>query len=171
MAKQSAQETKPPFSGDANVAYATGLWGALEQARLVGSNAIVTYPYEGTPPHGKMLGYLETEVTYLGHSGLVIVKSNYAGEGEPEELEQAIFTGRMERLESVTVMFQREEGCDPDHQNWFWAKYRPDGTLDTNPKDMKLAGRVAKGADQGCIACHQGAQGGDHIFTHDNYAE
>ena len=53
---------------------------------------------------------------------------------------------------------------DPDNQNWFWAKYLPNGSLDKNPKGMQLAGRVAKGADAGCIACHAGADGGDYMF-------
>jgi len=171
LAKQSGTETEPPFSGEANVAYAEALWNALGEAKLVGPDSIVTYPYEGTPPHGKMLEYLETEFTFEGHTGTMIVKKNYGGEGDPEELEHAILNDRMEYLGAVTIMFKREKGYDPDHQNWFWAKYLPDGSLDTNPQDMKLAGRVAKGADQGCIACHQKAEGGDYVFGHDRFAE
>lgn len=171
LARQSAAEIKPPFSGEANVNYALGLWKKLAEDRLVGPASIITYPYEGTPPHGKVLEYLETEVTYEGHTGLVIVKKNYGGDAEPEELEHAVLEDRLGHLGAVTVMFRREDGYDPDHQNWFWAKYKPDGSLDTNPKGMKLAGRVAKGKDMGCIACHQGADGGDYIFAHDRFAE
>lgn len=36
---------------------------------------------------------------------------------------------------------------------------------------MALAGRVAKGADQGCIACHQTAEGGDYVYTHDRFVQ
>jgi hypothetical protein len=68
-------------------------------------------------------------------------------------------------LGAVTVMFKREDGYDADNQNWFWAKYLPDGSLDKNPKGMQLAGRVAKGADAGCIACHSTAEGDDYLFT------
>ncbi|MDX1711131.1 MAG: cytochrome P460 family protein [Rhodovibrionaceae bacterium] len=131
----------------------------------------MTYPYEGTQPHGKVLEFLETEVTYEGHTGLVMVKKNYRGEGDPEEVEHAVLEDRQKHLASVTVMLRREDGYDPDHQNWFWAKYNADGSLATNPKDMKLAGRVAKGADKGCIACHQAAPGGDYVFTHDRLAK
>ncbi len=46
-------------------------------------------------------------------------------------------------------------------------KYLPDGALDKNPKGMSLAGRVGKGADAGCIACHLGAGGEDYVFTTD----
>ena len=171
LATTSAAETDPPFSGEANVAYAEALWSALEEAKLVGEGAILTYPYEGTAPHGKVLEYLEVDdFSFAGHTDIMIVKKNYAGEGDPEELEHAVLEDRLQHLDSVTVMFRREQGYDPDHQDWFWAKYAPDGSLATNPKDMALAGRVAKGADQGCIACHQKAEGGDYIYSHDRLA-
>ena len=64
-------------------------------------------------------------------------------------------------------MFQRAEGYDPENQNWYWAKYLADGSLDRNEQGMQLAGRVAKGADQGCIACHSGAPGDDYLYTFD----
>lgn len=165
LADNSAAETEPPFSGEANVAYAQGLWDAMAEQKLVGEGAILTYPYEGTQPHGQVLELLVTEMSFEDHTGPVIVKRNYAGEMEPEELEHAVIEDRMQHLDSVTVMFQREDGYDPDTANWFWAKYLPDGSLDANPQDMALAGRVAKGADQGCIACHSGAEGDDYIFT------
>ena len=63
-------------------------------------------------------------------------------------------------------MFQREEGYDPETRDWFYAKYLPDGSMDENPMGMALAGLVGKGADAGCIACHQGA-GDDYLFTTD----
>ena len=61
----------------------------------------------------------------------------------------------------------REAGYDDDNENWFWAKYLPDGSLDKNPKGMELAGRVAKGADMGCIACHSAAPGDDYLYVND----
>jgi len=39
--------------------------------------------------------------------------------------------------------------------------------LDKETKDMKLAGRVAKGMPQGCISCHANARGGDYLFVND----
>ncbi len=65
-------------------------------------------------------------------------------------------------LGAVTVMFQRDEGYDPETNNWFWVKYLPDGTLDQNPAGMVLAGLVGKDADAGCIACHQGTRDSVH---------
>lgn len=170
LARQSAEETKPPFSGEANVKYARALWDKLAEMRLVGANSIVTYPYEGTQPHGKVLEYLETRLTFEGHTSIVMVKKNYMGDAEPEELEHQVLENRLAKLDSVTVMLQREDGYDRSHDNWFWAKYKPDGSLAANPKGMRLAGRVAKGADQGCIACHQAAPGEDYVFTHDRLA-
>ena len=81
---------------------------------------------------------------------------------EPDE----ILADPGKHLGALTVMFRREAGFDADNQDWFWVKYLPDGTLDKNPKGMQLAGRVAKGADQGCIACHSGDD--DYVFTSDH---
>ncbi len=69
---------------------------------------------------------------------------------------------------AVTVMFKREAGYDPENKDWFWVKYKPDGTLHINPKGMALAGRVAKGMDQGCIACHKAVAAKDYIFGKHN---
>jgi hypothetical protein len=49
--------------------------------------------------------------------------------------------------------------------------FAADGSVLKNPKGMSLAGRVAKGMPQGCIACHTGAPGGDMVFNHDRYAK
>jgi len=61
-------------------------------------------------------------------------------------------------------MFKREAGYDEENRDWFWAKYLPDGALDRNPAGIELAGRVAKGMDAGCIACHT-ALGGEDLET------
>ena len=55
------------------------------------------------------------------------------------------------------------------HRVW-GLDHLPEGSLDQNPKGIPLAGRVAKGMDQGCIACHKAAPGGDYVFNHDRYA-
>jgi hypothetical protein len=62
---------------------------------------------------------------------------------------------------------QREVGYDPDNNDWFWVKYGPDGTVDENDAGVALAGRVAKGASTGCIACHANAAAGDYLFVND----
>ena len=96
--------------------------------------------YEGTEPHGMLL------TTYLNGAahealtagsgampnGAIIVKENYT----PDRT-----------LAAVTVMYSAE-GYDPDHNDYFWAKYQADGSVDA-------AGRV-----QSCIACHSAGDRG-----------
>ncbi len=151
-----------PFGTDTEVAYAKLLWDLMVDSKLAGDGAIHTFPYEGVAPHGMMLETFYTEATLGGHTGKLVVKRNYGPEGVEAEM---VLADPAKHLGAVTVMFQREDGYDADNQNWFWAKYLPDGSLDKNPKGMQLAGRVAKGADAGCIACHSGADGEDYIFT------
>lgn len=164
LAAGAAHAQMAPFGNDEDVADAAALWDAMVEARLVGDNAIMALPYEGTDPHGMMLETFYTEATVNGHTGMLIVKRNYGPEGVSAD---EVLNDPAAHLGAVTIMFRREEGYDPDNQDWFWAKYLPDGSMDKNPKGMALAGRVAKGADQGCIACHTGAGGEDYIFTMD----
>lgn len=167
VAFAAAGTAQAPFGGADSVAYAAKLWEAMEAANLAGDGAVVSKVYEGQPPHGAVLDTIDTELTVDGHTGVAIIKRNYGGEGV-EVSKVANDPGKW--LAAVTVMFKREPGYDPENRDWFWAKFKPDGSLDTNPKGMELAGRVAKGADKGCIACHRGAPGGDYVFNHDRYA-
>jgi len=151
-----------PFGSDEDQAYAALIWQAMQAQNLVGDHMIRTVPYDGVDPHGKMLETFYTVATIDGHTGNLIVKRNFGPEGVTAD---QVLTEPDKHLGAITVMFQREEGYDPDNQNWFWVKFLPDGSLDKNPKGMALAGMVAKGADKGCIACHSGA--GDYLFTTD----
>ena len=148
------------FGTDADASYAADLWATMEDGRLVGANALYGFPYEGIDPHGALLETFYTKATVGGHTGTLIVKRNYG----PVEIDQVI-GNPTEHLAAITVMFRREAGYDADNQDWFWVKYLPDGSLDKNPKGVSLAGRVAKGADVGCIACHSGDP--DYVFTSD----
>jgi len=136
----------------------------LNDMNLAGDGMMRTFPYEGVAPHGMMLETLYTEATVGGHTGDLVIKRNYGPEGVTGD---EVLSNPDKHLGAVTVMFRREAGYDADNADWFWAKYLPDGSLDKNPKGMSLAGRVAKGADQGCIACHTGA-GEDMLFTTDH---
>lgn len=151
------------FGTDADTAYADLLWQVMEAAQLVGDGAIMATPYEGGPPHGVMLETFYAKATIDGHSGDLIVKRNYGPEGVTSAEVLADPSGH---LGAVTVMFRREDGYDADNQNWFWVKYLPDGTLDKTPNGASMAGRVAKGAETGCIACHSGVD--DYVFTSDH---
>lgn len=154
-----------PFGGSADVAYAKQLWGAMEKAGLLGADGIMSTPYKGQHPHGAVLDTIETELTLGSNRGVLIVKRNYGGEGVSKN---SVSDDPAKYLKAVTVMYKRK-GYDPETKDWFWAKYLADGSLDKNPKGMLLAGKVAKGAPKGCIACHTAAPGGDMVFNHDRY--
>jgi hypothetical protein len=154
-----------PFGGEEDVGYSEKLWSAMTEADLVGENRTMSAPYTGQHPHGAILDAIDREVTVGGETGTVIIKRNYGGEGVSKS---AVWNDPDQFLNAVTVMYQRE-GYDPDNNDWFWVKYKPDGSLLTNPKGMALAGKIAKGMDKGCIACHSAAPGGDMVFGNDRF--
>ena len=155
----ASSQDAPPFGGEEARAYADTLWAALNEANLAGDNAVNTVPYEGTEPHGLILETLHYDLEVDGHTGLVVVKRNYG----PQDLTvEDVQRDRRQHMGSITVMFQREEGFDPDNNNWFWVKYLADGSLDQTPEGVPMAGQVA-----GCIGCHQEAEGGDYLYTWD----
>lgn len=160
----SAQDA--PFGSDADADYAADLWAVMEEMNLAGDGMLRSFPYEGVAPHGMMLETLYTTATVDGHSGDLVVKRNYGPEGVGVD---EVMNDPGTHLAAVTVMFRREAGFDADNADWFWVKYLPDGSLDKNPAGMQLAGQIAKGMDEGCIACHSGA-GEDMLFTTDHLA-
>lgn len=155
-----------PFGNPDDVKFAKKLWNVLEKSRLAGKNTITSTPYKGTHPHGAVLDNMDSVIKVGGHKGVVIVKKNFRGKGVSK---MAVANDPAKYLKSVTVMFKRENGYDADNKDWFWAKYGPNGKLMKNPKGMPLAGRVAKGMNKGCIACHKAAPGGDLVYLHDRY--
>ena len=155
-----------PFGDAKSISEAGDLWQALVAAKMVGKDSIMSKPYKGVPPHGTILDTIEGTLTVNGHSGTVIVKKNYGGEGVDEA---KVYNNPGAFLGAVTVMFKRKAGYDSGNRDWFYAKFKPDGSLHTNPKKMQLAGMVGKGSDKGCIACHKAAPGGDYVFNNDRY--
>lgn len=166
LGASAGQAQDAPFGSDADADYAAQVWAAMEEMNLAGEGMVRSFPYDGAPPHGMMLETFYATATIGGHTGDLIVKRNFGPEGVGVD---EVLADPGKHLGAVTVMFRREAGYDPDNADWFWAKFLPDGSLDKNPKGMQLAGRVAKGADQGCIACHSGA-GPDMVFTSDHLA-
>ncbi len=150
-----------PFGGPKDVGFANKLWKAVEGYK---DWKLTTEVYRGQSPHGKWVRLFSTWVTVDNKSYPIIIKDNYGGRGVTKE---AIEADREKWLKAVTIMLQREPGYDSDDQNWFWAKYGKDGTIEKNPKGMLLAGRVAKGMDKGCISCHSQADGKDLLFSND----
>jgi len=153
----------------ADVAYAGRVWDALAAEKLVGPHSHPLRPFfGGAKPHGTILEVAYQDLTVAGHTGFVVVKRNYDGPGVSVD---AVSRDRRRFLSSVTVMFRREKGYDPDNQDWFWVKYRPDGRLferSTGRRKVAMAGRIVKGATPdtsgGCIYCHASAGGGDYVF-------
>ena len=156
-----------PFGSAEDIGYAGKVWNALQQAQLAGSGRIVSTPYQGSHPHGAILNTIDSQITVEGQQGTVIVKNNYGGEGVSK---QAVANNPDKYLMAVTVMFKRP-GYDADNKDWFWVKYAADGSVMKNPMKMALAGRVAKGMPEGCIACHKAAPGDDMVFNHNRYAQ
>jgi len=152
-------EVGPPFGGEDDVAYADSLWDVMEGYTGWESQTEVM---DGGSPHGALVRIYTNTLQILGVEVYVIVKDNYGGEDATIE---TVSAAPADYLVAVTVMAQREPGYDPENGDWYWAKYFPAGSLDVNPAGVPLAGRVAKGADTGCIACHASAEGGDYLFT------
>lgn len=166
VAPVNAQQADPPFGGPADVEFAERLWNELALARLVGPDAIESHPYEGFEPHGAILTTLQTTLRMDAREGDILVKNNYIGENVSI---QSVADNPRLNLDAVTIMFRREAGYDPQARNWFWAKYNGDGTLSQNPAGVRLAGRIARNPDDGCIACHQFAPGNDYVFLNDRF--
>ena len=154
-----------PCCDEENVKYSKDLWSVMASAGLVGAKAKADKPYKGQAPHGAILENITSEVSVGDHKGKVVVKRNYGGEGVSID---SVSKDRAKFLKAVTVMFKREAGYDKDNNDWFWVKYKPDGSLHTNPKGMMLAGRVMKGADKGCIACHSAVKDKDYLWGKQN---
>ena len=145
---------EPVFGGDKDVAYAKKLWEQLEETKL---NSIPATLYVGGPPHGAVREVLEGKID----GNRVIVKRNYGGKGVSIS---AVEEDRAKFLKAVTIMIKKDD-YDPKNADWYWAKYKADGTLDKTPKGDKIAGKFP-----GCIACHQSASGGDLVFIHNKEA-
>jgi len=105
---------------------------------------------KGHLPHGTFVK------TYVNRN----VAAGSKDPGYGSILLQENYSKDKKRLLDVTVMC-RIEGCDPDHNDWFWAQYLPNGAIAREGK-AKLAGRV-----QSCIGCHSRADGNDFIFSND----
>lgn len=162
-AATQAQDMPMPFGSEADAAYAKLLWDVMTASKLAGPGMIRSAPYEGTDPHGMMLETFYTTATIEGHTGDLIVKRNFGPEGVSAD---EVLADPDKHLGAYTVMFRREAGFDPEDKDWFWIKFLPDGSLDKMPNGMPMAGQIAKGMAEGCIACHKGG-GEDMVFTSD----
>jgi DNA polymerase III alpha subunit (gram-positive type) len=152
----------PPFGSEGDVGFAGKIWAAMLDQNLAGPDMLRAAPYEGTDPHGMMLELFTTKANIDGREGDLIVKRNFGPVGVTAD---QVLENPEKHLGAITVMFRREAGYDEDTKNWFWVKFLPDGSVDKNPKGLSLAGKVAKGMDVGCIACHSAADGDDFVYS------
>ncbi len=158
-----------PMGSSADVSYAKKLWQVMVNTKLVGPDAKPLKPFfGGAKPHGIILEIVSQQLRVEQHTGFIVVKKNYDGEGVTEA---SVAKNRARYLSSITIMYQRETGYDLDNQNWFWVKYKPDGSLyhtKFNNQSVGMAGRILKGETReqngGCIYCHSSAGGSDYIF-------
>lgn len=111
--------------------------------------------YEGTSPHGALLTTYVNDPAYSALEagekqlppGSIIVTENYT----PEK-----------NLTDITVMYKLA-GFDAQNNNWFWAKFMPDGIPveeDPDGEQAELAGKV-----DSCIACHSENKDNDYIMS------
>ena len=100
--------------------------------------------YKGTEPHGSLLTTYVNDAAYRSAKGktamtdgAIIVKENYTSD---------------KKLIALTVMY-KIKGYNPESGDWFWAKYTPEGKVETS-------GRV-----KGCIDCHAAKKDNDYIYS------
>jgi hypothetical protein len=142
--------TSPPPTpkGESDNAMAQELWQELQEANYQENWATISGKgtfYQGQPPHGALLS------TYLNPAA---VEGMNAKSGQMSEDAIIVKENYMpdKTLVALTVMY-KEPGYDPEHGDWFWAKFSAEG-------EVQAAGKVAD-----CIACHGAVQSNDYIFT------
>jgi len=110
--------------------------------------------YPGQSPHGAFLKMYLNRIA-AGQpkklpQGSILVKENYGKDGET--------------LMAVTVMY-RSQGYDPEHYDWYWVKYMPDGSVARTPPEK--GSKLIRGRFPSCINCHAGSEGDDFAFVND----
>jgi hypothetical protein len=61
---------------------------------------------------------------------------------------------KAKKLKAITVMY-KVQGYNPQGGDWFWAKYAPDGKVQSS-------GKLA-----GCISCHRARAKNDFVTVHE----
>lgn len=101
--------------------------------------------YAGTEPHGMLLTTYANDAAYQALQagqvsdlppGSIIVKENWMPDST---------------FDAATVMY-KVDGYNPDHQDWLFAKFDPQGSPDAFGRALM------------CQACHQNAESG-YIYT------
>ena len=101
--------------------------------------------YEGKPPHGAFLQVFANDAAMKAAraggvmpSGAIVVKENIGLDGKT--------------VMAITPMYKLK-GYNPEGGDWFWAKYKADGSI---AKEGKVGG---------CIKCHEAVKDTNWIFN------
>jgi hypothetical protein len=132
----------------AGIPTGAALWEQLKQMNY--TNKFKMWPgktnfYPGSEPHGALLTTYVNIPAFMGIAGKkgtlpegsLIVKENYL----PDK-----------KLSAITVMY-KIRGYNPEGGDWFWAKYAPDGKVES------------EGKVEVCIKCHGNKKDNDYIMT------
>jgi hypothetical protein len=105
----------------------------------------------GSSAHGAYVKIFVNQTVENDTDGLptesVLIKENYNAEKE---------------LVAITPMYRVGNEFDAANNNWYWVKYKPDGSL------FERNGKPISGRVDSCINCHRSAGGGDYVFSNDD---
>jgi hypothetical protein len=133
--------------------YAAKVWDYALEHKFIGEGRLQSYPFKGHRPHGSIQEVVATTAEIDGQKGRLIVKHNY---GAKDKLTvQDVYANPDMNYEALTIMFQREKGYDPDHNDWFWAEYKANGEI------IVYNGEVLSGRAPLCTGCHAALGGPD----------
>lgn len=141
---------QPQAAGQSAVPVATELW-----KQISGNNDYRDWPL--------LAGTTERQDSDAPHGDFATIR--YSGQdanapGPGDTLVKELLVEDETEPQALTVMLKLS-GFDPDNANWFYAKYLPDGSLDTTPTGVPLAGAMEPAPGAACRGCHRSAPGDD----------
>jgi hypothetical protein len=150
-------------AGCACLALALGMLPALAAGDMPGADAAALWKYiSQTSPYQKWGQFPDKKGMHASqspHGANVQVFANQealAAKQAPLPFGAIIVKDGMDqnqKLTSVVVMY-KVKGYNPEAGDWFWANYKPDGTVGA-------AGKLAP-----CISCHSPKAANDYVFSH-----
>ncbi|MCA9063106.1 MAG: cytochrome P460 family protein [Planctomycetaceae bacterium] len=147
------QSSSPTQMAQPRASFEERLWDWLQKSQYRNWAPPAGQSGEAIPgenPHGALVKLYANRTAVANAetlpNGSVIIKENFGPDGTT--------------LMAVTLMY-RTQGFDPEHGDWYWAKYEADGRV-SQMNGMPIAGKVGM-----CIECHGSAEGNDYSFTND----
>lgn len=102
---------------------------------------------EGKSPHGKtQIWYSSNVKGMLGKSSFEVPEGTVAIKPFDKDDEEG--------LDGIAVMIKKEEGYDPDNNDWYYAMYTAKGEIMEKPEPGKV---------KMCIDCHASASAKDYL--------